>query len=165
MTPRKQRPGPLALTVIALSVAALSILAWAVAATALDRTQETEGEDDIVTEPLAVEAVPTTNAAQPPDAPRDHVIYMNASDAGPLNVTIRAGESVTWNNNDRAAHLMQGEDGSEIGDVRIEPRSAWTHTFQTPGTYRFRCMHEGTDSMLADMAEMEGVVHVEPAKP
>ncbi|MFE3256035.1 plastocyanin/azurin family copper-binding protein [Nocardia sp. NPDC059091] len=58
----------------------------------------------------------------------------------PADITVKAGDTVTWKFDDRAPHAVQG-----IGDVALGINSPiihkgeWSHTFTTPGTYRYLC--------------------------
>ncbi|GAB3207455.1 hypothetical protein GCM10027262_20840 [Nocardia tengchongensis] len=58
----------------------------------------------------------------------------------PADITIKAGDTVTWKFDDKAPHAVQG-----IGDVALGINSPiirkgeWSHTFTSPGTYRYLC--------------------------
>jgi len=77
----------------------------------------------------------------------------------PSTVTIEAGEAVTWDNTDTAAHTATGgsaEDGpSGVFDSSlIMATQSYSFTFDTPGTYVYFCMVHPW---------MEGTVIVEAA--
>lgn len=169
--PKRDRPTPRAIGVTAIALVMVAALGWGAATAswgivAFWADDDAGASHDPATPPAHD---PSGGSASQPTAgwpntrARDHTIFMNASDAGPLNITIASGDSVTWQNNDRAAHELTGDEGSGIGRVRIEPRSSWSYTFVDMGTYHFHCIHEGVDAMFADMAQMEGVVIVERA--
>jgi plastocyanin len=59
----------------------------------------------------------------------------------PSPVTIPAGGSVTWTNNDNTAHTTVG---STWSSVTIAPGAQYTTSFSTAGTYAYRCsLHPG----------------------
>jgi predicted secreted protein with PEFG-CTERM motif len=79
----------------------------------------------------------------------------------PSTVTIEAGETVTWDNTDTAAHTATSgstSDSDSVGAVfdssLIMAGGSYSHTFDTPGTYVYFCMVHPW---------MEGTVIVEAA--
>jgi plastocyanin len=54
----------------------------------------------------------------------------------PKAITIEAGETVTWTNEDNFTHSVQVE-GRE--DHEVEPGDSVTITFDKPGTYHYVC--------------------------
>ena len=61
----------------------------------------------------------------------------------PANLTIAAGDTVTWVNEDRAAHSAW-EDGSNLFDTGlIRPGASTSLTFQNAGTFSYRCRPHG----------------------
>lgn len=86
----------------------------------------------------------------------------------PDTVVIRAGETVEFRNSSALVHTVTGDPsrasleesvrlpvGAEpFRSGRLEPGTSFSHTFETPGTYRYFCVpHEG--------ARMRGTVIVE----
>jgi hypothetical protein len=70
-------------------------------------------------------------------------------------VTVRAGDSVTWENRGQATHNAEAEDGS-WRSPNLRPGQSFSLRFDTPGEYRYVCtLH------LAE--EMTGRVVVLPA--
>lgn len=57
----------------------------------------------------------------------------------PDNITIKAGSTVTWTNNDSTVHTVTANDGSFASDSLANGKS-YSHTFNTPGTYKYRCV-------------------------
>lgn len=53
-------------------------------------------------------------------------------------VTIKAGGSVTWTNNDGMPHTVTANDGS-FGSEQFSAGGSFTHTFDKPGTYSYYC--------------------------
>jgi len=57
---------------------------------------------------------------------------------GPQSITVKAGDAVTWTNNDGAAHTVTFKDGS-ASSKSLSPGMAFTRTFDRPGTYAYAC--------------------------
>jgi plastocyanin len=57
----------------------------------------------------------------------------------PSSITIHPGETITWTNDDSAAHTIVSDSGAEIGSSSLSKGQSYSHTFNTPGTYNYRC--------------------------
>jgi plastocyanin len=56
----------------------------------------------------------------------------------PGTVTVKAGSTVSWINNDMVDHTVTANDGSfDSGDMKAG--STFTHTFPTTGTFAYHC--------------------------
>jgi len=56
----------------------------------------------------------------------------------PVSLTVSAGTTVTWTNNDSTAHTVTLDDGSAAsGD--IAGGATFQHTFTTAGTFTYHC--------------------------
>jgi plastocyanin len=89
-------------------------------------------------------------------APKDHVgnaagITVSAVDTaagakvsiagfafGPQAIMIKAGDDVTWRNDDRPVHTVTFRDGS-AGARSLSPGQTFTRVFEEPGTYQYFC--------------------------
>lgn len=61
----------------------------------------------------------------------------------PDDLTVATGTTVTWTNNDSIAHTSTS-DGSGWNSGVIPPGGQFSSTFQTPGTFSYRCtIHPG----------------------
>ena len=60
----------------------------------------------------------------------------------PVQVTVAIGvnNTVTWVNNDNAAHTITSKDGG-FGSGNIGAGGSFTNTFTTPGTYTYYCAY------------------------
>lgn len=60
----------------------------------------------------------------------------------PMSMTVKAGTTVTWTNDDVTPHDIEFQGGIIPTSPQISagggPRS-WSHTFTTPGTYPYVC--------------------------
>ena len=68
----------------------------------------------------------------------DSVSYSFSPDQ--VNVVIGVNNTVTWVNDDNAAHTVTSRDGS-FGSGNIGAGGVYTYTFTTPGTYRYYCAY------------------------
>lgn len=59
---------------------------------------------------------------------------------GPATITVKAGTTVTWTNNDNMVHTVTADDGSfTSGDMNYG--STYSHTFSTVGTVAYHCTY------------------------
>jgi plastocyanin len=70
----------------------------------------------------------------------------------PATITIKVGETVTWTNQDSAAHTVVADDNSWKSD-NLEKGASFSRTFDTAGTFTYKCSIHPT---------MTGTVTVQP---
>ncbi|MCL4257901.1 MAG: cupredoxin family copper-binding protein [Anaerolineales bacterium] len=75
---------------------------------------------------------------------------------GPGTLTVKAGTTVTWRNNEDAPHTVTADDGS-FGSNTLGQGDTFSFTFDTPGTYDYHCQFHGG----AGHAGMSGTIVVE----
>lgn len=73
----------------------------------------------------------------------------NKNEFRPGTVTIQAGGTVTWFNDDSHTHTTSGAGGINSGD--LDRDDTYSHTFDKPGTYDYVCAYH---------SEMQGTVRV-----
>ena len=56
----------------------------------------------------------------------------------PAQITVKAGQSVTWKNDDGAPHGIVFKDGTPGMDLML-PGKTFTQTFGKPGVYDYAC--------------------------
>jgi plastocyanin len=56
----------------------------------------------------------------------------------PAEITIVAGETVTWTNDDGAPHGLEYADGAKAPDLML-PGASFSRQFDRPGTYNYNC--------------------------
>jgi plastocyanin len=56
----------------------------------------------------------------------------------PASVTIKAGESVTWTNQDSTTHTVDADNG-EFKSGDLAPNATFTFKFDKAGTYAYHC--------------------------
>jgi amicyanin len=58
----------------------------------------------------------------------------------PRALTITAGSTVTWTNQDTAPHDVKTTSGPQsLHSPMLDKGGSWSHTFTSPGTYRYLC--------------------------
>ena len=59
----------------------------------------------------------------------------------PNELTIKAGDIVTWINNDNAPHTVTSD---EFNSGNLNPEQSFSYTFSEPGDYEYHCnFHSG----------------------
>ena len=109
-----------------------------------------DGHDDLGMEgPLRVSEDAPLVTEEPAKKSSDSVAVSDFA-FDPEQTTVEAGTEVTWRNEDPAPHTVTGLDGG-FDSGTLEPKDAFSFTFEKAGTYRYRCnIHP----------EMEGTVNV-----
>ena len=79
-----------------------------------------------------------------------HRAVMKAVDYEPKRVTVRAGDTVEWTNEDVVAHTATVKGAF---DVNVLPRRSGRTTMKTPGTFAYICRYH---------PNMRGEIVVEP---
>ena len=81
-------------------------------------------------------------APAPPAAPGAAVTNVSVTIANnlfsPSAVTVNAGSTVTWVNNDTVTHTVTADDQSFVSGL-VKRTTSWSHTFATPGTFTYFC--------------------------
>ncbi|MFF7986272.1 plastocyanin/azurin family copper-binding protein [Streptomyces sp. NPDC007901] len=79
-----------------------------------------------------------------------HQAVMSGYAFSPRSLTITAGDTVTWTNEDQAPHDVKTTSGPEsIHSPLLNKGGTWSHTFTTAGTYSYVCtVHPGMAAQL-----------------
>jgi FtsP/CotA-like multicopper oxidase with cupredoxin domain len=100
----------------------------------------------------------TTGEAQPTEttAASGDVVWIAMEDDrfDPKAITIKAGQTVTWINKGADWHSVAGFDGSFESD-QVSPGQTFSHTFDTPGIYKYICKHHGRQGMIGQIVVTE----------
>ena len=66
----------------------------------------------------------------------------------PATLEIAAGDTVTWTNHDEEIHALAADDGG-FHSGGIEGDAVFSHTFEKPGKYPYRCtLHPQMTGMI-----------------
>jgi amicyanin len=79
-----------------------------------------------------------------------HQVVMSGYAFSPRALTITAGDTVTWVNEDQAPHDVKTTSGPEsVHSPMLNKGGTWSHTFTVPGTYGYVCtVHPGMTAEL-----------------
>ena len=81
-----------------------------------------------------------TNNNNPAPAPAGNNVAMASMKFGPAVLTVKAGTTVTWTNNDNMVHTVTADDGNfTSGDLNYG--DTYSHTFSTAGTFAYHCTY------------------------
>jgi plastocyanin len=58
---------------------------------------------------------------------------------GPDSLTVRAGDTITWTNRDRATHTVTGVDGDLLESSDLGDGATYEVTFEAPGSFEYIC--------------------------
>jgi plastocyanin/multisubunit Na+/H+ antiporter MnhC subunit len=97
----------------------------------------------LVTGPVAFLDAPAAHAL-------GHQVIMSGYAFGPRSLTITAGDTVTWVNQDTAPHDVKTTSGPEsIHSPLLNKGGTWSHTFTAAGSYGYLCtVHPGMTAQL-----------------
>jgi amicyanin len=57
----------------------------------------------------------------------------------PASLSIKAGDTVIWTNQDSVPHTVTSDSGSELNSPTFGKGKTYSHTFTTTGTYNYHC--------------------------
>jgi plastocyanin len=57
----------------------------------------------------------------------------------PAMVSVKAGTTVTWINNDSVSHTVTSDSGNFLNSATLAPGESFSFTFATPGTESYHC--------------------------
>lgn len=92
-------------------------------------------------------AAPTASRAA------SHQVQIAGMAFGPATLTVTAGDTVTWTNDDGRAHTVTASGGA-FASGNLDPTQAYSFTFTQPGTYTYACDYH---------PEMQGTIVVQAA--
>lgn len=84
-----------------------------------------------------------SGGAEPPTAPPSsgppprQTVQIRNYTYSPQNITVPAGTTVTWVQDDRTIHTVT--DGGVFDSGALSRGQRYSHTFRTPGTYDYHC--------------------------
>jgi plastocyanin len=75
--------------------------------------------------------------------PKAHKVMIDGMVFKPSSLTINAGDSVTWVNNDIVEHTATASSNAWDSKM-IAPSKSWKHTFTTKGSFDYACKYHPT---------------------
>jgi plastocyanin len=76
--------------------------------------------------------------ADKPEKKDKHEVSVKNLQFKPVSIKIKAGQTVTWNNDDDRDHTVVAKDGSFKSD-NLKPGQSYEHTFAKAGKYPYSC--------------------------
>jgi len=126
-------------SVVPRPILLVGLLACAVVLAACGGSTSTPAASAAASAAAQSEAAPSE--AAPSEAPAagggDAVTIKNFA-FGPASLSVVAGSTVTWTNDDSAAHTATADDGS-FDSASIAPGSTFSQTFDTAGMFAYHC--------------------------
>jgi plastocyanin len=139
--------GALALIVVAIGIAAPAVWAHDSTSTASssDTTYASATTGPPASEAGGTAAPATTGGAAPSGAP---AVTIKGFAFNPADVTVKAGDTVTWTNADGTAHTVTASDASFTSDD-LDRGATFSHTFATAGSFAYICsIHTGMKGIV-----------------
>lgn len=94
------------------------------------------------TAPASTSSAPATSAAPGtaavPVTGNEAKVTIQGFAFDPASITVKAGDTVTWTNQDNAAHTVTADDNSWTSPT-IAKGETYSHTFTTAGTVAYHC--------------------------
>jgi plastocyanin len=82
----------------------------------------------------------TTNIETPSGvSAQTYNIEISSSAFNPSSLTINAGDTVIWTNQDSFSHTVTSDSGSELKSSSFSSGGTYNHIFTTAGTYDYHC--------------------------
>jgi plastocyanin len=92
-------------------------------------------------------ADPYGTTSPPPSTTPPNTVIMGPSSFNPATLTVARGVTVTWRNDDGAAHTSTSDStGWDTGN--IPAGTSKTTTFNTPGTFGYHCTYHRAMGMV-----------------
>lgn len=92
-------------------------------------------------------------AAATPSASAETIEMTDEWLFAPGNLEITLGTTVTWMNNSSIVHSVALDDPHHTASGLLDPGQSFSVTFDTPGTYHFRCSpHPGMEGLVTVVA-------------
>jgi plastocyanin/FtsP/CotA-like multicopper oxidase with cupredoxin domain len=89
----------------------------------------------------------------PPAATTTRDVAITSTGFSPSSITIKAGDTVRWTNQDNTTHDAMADDHTAWGSPNLPQGKVWSHIFAQPGTFGYHChIHP----------EMTGTIQVNP---
>jgi plastocyanin len=80
------------------------------------------------------------SATSPGDRPASGTtVKIDNFSFGPATITIPAGTTVTWTNNDDVPHVVTSDDNKMFKSKALDTDDRFSFTFTKPGTYNYYC--------------------------
>jgi plastocyanin len=75
----------------------------------------------------------------PPDNPPSNLVTISNFAFSPQSITVSAGDTVTWRNDDNVNHTVTSDSGGEPDSPVLSQGQIYQHVFAQPGTHSYHC--------------------------
>jgi plastocyanin len=79
------------------------------------------------------------SVAKAGDQPTSAEVKIDNFSFGPQTLTVAAGTTVTWKNNDDVPHTVVSDDKTTFRSKALDTDDKFSYTFTKPGTYNYFC--------------------------
>jgi len=88
-----------------------------------------------------VQGPPSGQGQSPPPSGQGNTYNVNIQNLAfsPAALSINAGDTVIWTNNDNMQHTVTSDSGSELGSAALSKGQTYSHTFSAAGTFSYHC--------------------------
>jgi len=105
-------------------------------------------------------------AGAPPPPPESFTVPIRDFAFQPPDLTVHAGDTVTWVNEDKAPHDATTTSAPvSFGSGTLQQGASYSHTFATPGTYSYVCTIHPDMTATVTAMEHEAAAVVEAPPP
>jgi len=80
----------------------------------------------------------TNSCKKTSDVPGANEVFIQGMAFTPSTITVTAGTTITWTNNDGVAHTVTSNTGL-FDSGTINPGGTYSHLFSTAGTFPYKC--------------------------
>lgn len=90
---------------------------------------------------ILVVTVLIAGCTQPSPSPtgNTNTVTIKSFAFNPSTLTVSAGTTVTWTNEDPTIHTVTSDSSNELDSGQIPSGQSYSHTFNTPGTFSYHC--------------------------
>ena len=81
----------------------------------------------------------TNSNNNPPPNPEPNTVVISNLSYSPSTMTVAAGQTITWRNDDAVGHTVTSDSGTELNSPVLAQGQTYQHTFSTAGTYPYHC--------------------------
>lgn len=75
----------------------------------------------------------------PPPTGNPNTVTIKSFAFNPSTLTVSAGTTVTWTNEDPTIHTVTSDSGNELDSGQIPSGQSYSHKFNTSGTFSYHC--------------------------
>lgn len=81
----------------------------------------------------------TNSCTKTSDGPGANEVFMQGMAFTPSVITVSAGTTITWTNNDGVIHNVTSNTAGLFSSGSLSPNGTYSHLFSTAGTFPYKC--------------------------